>query len=114
MTTQQTPPEQRPKKKRRSSAERAAAKAERRRLRNRPIRTRFRTFIKRARLALASGDPAQAQAAVQQAQRVADWAAQKGVIHKNTAARYKSRLQQALNAVLKAKAASPAEAQGQG
>ncbi|GBD11277.1 30S ribosomal protein S20 [bacterium HR23] len=102
MTTEQTQQEQRPKK-RRSSAERAAAKAERRRLRNRPIRTRFRTFIKRARLALASGDVAQAASAGREAQRVADWAAQKGVIHTNTAGRYNSRLQLALNA-LKARA----------
>lgn len=107
MTTEQAQTEQQRPKKKRTSAERAAAKAERRRLRNRPIRTRFRTFIKKARQALASGDPAQAEVAVREAQRVADWAAQKGVIHRNTAARYKSRLQHALNA-LKAQATAKA------
>lgn len=110
MTTEPAKAEPPRPRKKRTGAERAAAKAERRRLRNRPIRTRFRTFVKKARQALSSGDPALAEGAVREAQRVADWAAQKGVIHPNTAARYKSRLQHALNA-LKAQAAARA---GQG
>ncbi|MFN3974682.1 MAG: 30S ribosomal protein S20 [Dehalococcoidia bacterium] len=110
MTTEPTQAEPKRPRKKRTSAERAAAKAERHRFRNRPIRTRFRTFVKKARQALGSGDLTRAEGAVREAQRVADWAAQKGVIHPNTAARYKSRLQRALNA-LKAQAAAGA---GQG
>jgi small subunit ribosomal protein S20 len=60
--------------------------------RNRAHRSRLRTAIKRLRTALASGDAAQAQAVLPATLSVIDKIAQKKVIHRNTAARYKSRL----------------------
>lgn len=63
-----------------------------------PIRTRTRTFLLRARGLLSSGaDPQAGQEAVLQATRQLDRAVSKGVLHRNTAARYKSRLMQRLN-----------------
>ena len=66
------------------------------------VRTTTRTQIKRARLLIASGKVTEADKAIQDAIRALDKAAEKGVIHKNNAARRKSRLMLALN---KAKAA---------
>lgn len=59
------------------------------RLRNRSIRSHLRTFIKQVRQA---GTPDAAQEALQRAISVIDKTAKKGIIHRNTAARYKSRL----------------------
>lgn len=57
----------------------------------------MRNCVRRARVALASGDREAAESVVRQACRELDKAAQKGVIHRNTAARTKSRLAQKLN-----------------
>jgi small subunit ribosomal protein S20 len=76
------------------SALKELRKAERRRQHNRVIRTRTRTFVKYARQAIAQGDPEAAQKAIQKAYQELDRAARKGVIHRNTAARLKSRLMQ--------------------
>jgi small subunit ribosomal protein S20 len=65
---------------------------EKRRLRNRVYRGRARTFVKRARLAIEEGTPEEAQAALLEAVRALDKAAEKGILHKNNAARRKSRL----------------------
>lgn len=70
-----------------------------RRARNRAVKTRMRTFVKRAQLAIEAGDMAQASEAVRAAVREIDKAAQKGVIHANQAARRKSRLMQRYNKV---------------
>jgi small subunit ribosomal protein S20 len=67
-----------------------------RRLRNRIVRGRARTFIKDAREKIASADPEEARAAALQAISSLDRAAAKGVIHKNNAARRKSRLMKKL------------------
>jgi len=66
------------------------------------VRTSTRTEIKKVRVLLASGKVAEADKALQEAVRALDKAAEKGVIHKNNAARRKARLMIALN---KAKAA---------
>ena len=76
------------------SALKELRKAERRRQRNRAIRSRVRTFVKYARQAIARADLEAAQKAIREAYRELDRAARKGVIHKNTAARLKSRLMQ--------------------
>ena len=70
--------------------------AERRRARNAPVRSRVKTFIKKARLDIDSGQIEQAQEDVRKAVSALDKAAQKGVIHKNNAARRKSRLMKKL------------------
>ena len=64
---------------------------EKRRVRNRAVRTRVRTTLKSARTALGVTGT-DATAAVIEAIRTLDKAVTKGVVHKNTAARKKSRL----------------------
>lgn len=59
------------------------------RLRNKAIRTRMRSSIKNVRQA---ADQDTAQAALQDAISVIDRTVKKGILHKNTGARYKSRL----------------------
>jgi small subunit ribosomal protein S20 len=78
------------------SAEKRILQNERRRQRNRSHRSRMRTAIKRLRAALDAGEAEKARELLPQAIRVIDKTAQKGVIHDNTAARYKSRLSQAV------------------
>ncbi len=74
---------------------------EKRRVRNRVYRGRARTFVTRARQALESDNPETAKAAVIQAVSELDKAAEKGIIHKNNAARRKSRLMKRLAALEK-------------
>ncbi len=69
---------------------------EKRRVRNRVYRGRARTFVNKARAAIVSGTPEDAKAAVVTAISVLDKAAEKGIIHKNNAARRKSRLMKRL------------------
>lgn len=64
---------------------------EKRRLRNRVIRTRVRTAVKAARTALSDKSP-NVSALVTEAIQLLDKAVTKGVIHRNTAARKKSAL----------------------
>jgi small subunit ribosomal protein S20 len=64
---------------------------EKRRLRNRAVRSRVRTAVKTARVALA-GASSDAGTVVLEAIRALDKAVTKGVIHRNTAARKKSSL----------------------
>ena len=64
---------------------------------NRVYRGRARTALKNARLTIKSGSIEEARAATQIATKALDKAAAKGVIHKNKAARQKSRLVQHLN-----------------
>ena len=61
------------------------------------VRTTTRTYIKRARALLATTKVAEAEQATLTALKALDRAAEKGVIHKNNAARRKSRLMRALN-----------------
>ncbi len=60
--------------------------------RNRAHRSRLRTAIKRLRSAVSSGDASAAEALMPQTFSVIDKIAQKGVIHSNSASRYKSRI----------------------
>ena len=90
--------------------------AERRAARNRPVRSALRTFVKKARtgiVGVARGTAEEAAALVAEAAKELDQAASKGIIHKNQAARRKSRLMHQLAVVAKAAAAraeAPAEA----
>ena len=56
------------------------------------LRTELRTAIKKVQKAIATGDAAAAKAALQSQQSVIDSIADKRIIHKNKAARHKSRL----------------------
>ncbi len=69
---------------------------EKRRLRNRYYRGRARTFIKKARKAIEMNDLENARAETIKAISALDKAAEKGIIHKNNAARRKSRLMKRL------------------
>ena len=84
------------------SAEKRIRVAERRRLRNRPYRTAARTFVKKAEVAIRVGDPATAATAVGDAISMLDRVAGKGIIHKNNAARRKSRLMAKFNRMIAA------------
>lgn len=68
---------------------------EKRRLRNRVFRGWARTAIRDARAAIDSGDATSKEAVLAAISRL-DKAAEKGVIHRNNAARRKSRLMKAL------------------
>ena len=76
--------------------------SEKRRVRNRQVRSETRTYIKRARAQIEAGELEEAQQSVAQAVRALDKAAEKGIIHKNNAARRKSRLVQRLNQAVEA------------
>ena len=70
--------------------------SERKRLRNRRVLSRARTFVKKTDRLIEAGDTEQAEETARQAIIALDKAAQKGVIHKNAAARSKSRLMKRL------------------
>jgi small subunit ribosomal protein S20 len=70
-----------------------------RRAYNRVYRTRTRTFVKKARETIQSNDIAKAIEATRAAIQDLDKAASRGVIHRNNAARRKSRLMKQLHAL---------------
>ncbi len=78
------------------SAIKRIRQSEKRRVRNRAIRSRMRTYVKQANTAIVTGDDA--GEAVRAAISELDRAAKKGIIHPNNAARRKSRLMHKLNA----------------
>lgn len=63
-----------------------------RREHNRQLRTRLRSALRDIRAAIDTNDPAQVKDALRQTISLVDKLAGKGLIHRNTAARYKSRL----------------------
>ncbi len=72
---------------------------ERRRVRNRLVISRARTEIKSARADIGKGDLEAARQATQVAMRTLDKAVSKGILHRNNAARRKSRLMKRLAAL---------------
>lgn len=74
------------------SAKKRARQAEKHRQHNASLRSMVRTYIKKVLSAVASGDKKLAQESLKAAQPVIDRMANKGLIHKNKAARHKSRL----------------------
>jgi len=79
------------------NAAKAMRQANRRRLRNRAARTSMRTVIRNVKEASNTGDGAALQAAFQSAVKKLDQAASKKFIHRNKAARLKSRLSALVN-----------------
>ena len=71
------------------------------RLRNRVYRGSARTFLRKAKSAIRAEDAEKSQVEVLNAIRALDKAAAKGVIHKNNAARRKSRLMARYNSLEK-------------
>jgi small subunit ribosomal protein S20 len=72
-----------------------------RRLRNRVYRGEARTFVREARAAILAEELEEARLSTFKAVKALDRAAEKGIIHKNNAARRKSRLMKQLNALEK-------------
>ncbi|HYE26184.1 MAG TPA: 30S ribosomal protein S20 [Clostridia bacterium] len=70
---------------------------------NRANTSQMRSALRKLRTALTSGDQAAAESQYRQAASVLDKSAKKGVIHKNTASRYKSRLAARVKKVAAAK-----------
>ena len=66
------------------------AQNERRRLRNKAVKSELKTAVRSFREAAAAGDPQTAAQALRTASRKLDKAVSKGVIHKNQAANRKS------------------------
>ena len=74
------------------SAEKRMRQNEKRRLVNRGNRGRLRTGIKKLRAELEGGDTGAVETLLPQTVSLIDKAVQKGVLHRNAAARFKSRL----------------------
>jgi small subunit ribosomal protein S20 len=79
------------------SAKRAHRKAERRRVLNKSQRSALRTQIKKVRVSAAASDADKATSELQAAIKKLDQSADKHLIHKNKAARLKSRLTKLVN-----------------
>lgn len=76
------------------SAKKMTRKIAKRTAVNRSRRSRMRTFIRKVEEAIASGNQNEAVAALRSAEPELMRAAQKGIVHKNTASRKVSRLAQ--------------------
>lgn len=74
------------------SSEKRVRQSEKRRVINRSHRTKVRTYIKKLRSALESGSQQDVAQILPETMSVIDKSVQKGVLHANAAARYKSRL----------------------
>jgi small subunit ribosomal protein S20 len=79
------------------SSEKRVRQNEKRREVNRNNRGRLRTSIKKLRAALTTNDAASVQELLPATISTIDKAVQKGVLHRNAAARYKSRLTTRVN-----------------
>ncbi len=79
------------------SAEKRERQEAKRRLRNRMAKSTMRTAIKKFDSAVAAGDKEAAGKAFAESSKLLDSVAGKGIIHRNTAARKKSRLAHAYN-----------------
>ena len=81
-----------------AQARKRARQADKRRLQNQAQRSQMRTYVKRVVKVIAGGNKDEAVAAYKEAVPVIDSSVNKGLIHRNKAARHKSRL----NAQIKA------------
>ncbi len=82
-----------------ASAKKRARQSEKRRTHNAALRSELRTMIKKVRKSIGTGDKQAAQAALRDSQSRIDAITDKGIIHKNAAARHKSRLSAAIKAM---------------
>ncbi|MBQ3393516.1 MAG: 30S ribosomal protein S20 [Lachnospiraceae bacterium] len=79
------------------SAKKRILTSAKRQARNKAVKSSVKTTVKKVRAAVESGDQAAAAAALKEASSIIGSAANKGVLHKNTAARKVSRLAAAVN-----------------
>lgn len=82
------------------SAEKRARQNEKRRVRNKAVKTRIKHVTKEVRLSAGETSKEEALAKLKAAQSIVDNALKKGVIHKKTAARKISRLSKLVNAIV--------------
>ena len=82
-----------------NQARKRARQAEKHRKHNQHLRSMLRTSIKKVAYAIAEGDKEKAAAAYKDGVPVIDRMADKGLIHKNKAARHKSRLNAQIRAL---------------
>jgi small subunit ribosomal protein S20 len=82
-----------------AQARKRARQATKQRALNMSQRSALRTAIKKVRKAIGAGDKTAAQVVFNDSQSVIDSIADKNIVHKNTAARYKSRLSAAIKAL---------------
>jgi small subunit ribosomal protein S20 len=80
-------------------AKKRARQNEKSRQHNASLRSMARTYLKKVDAAIEAGNAEQAQAAFTAAVPVLDRIADKGIIHKNKAARHKSRLNSKIKAL---------------
>ena len=80
-------------------ARKRARQAEKRRIHNASLRSMFRTYVKKVAATIEAGDKEKALTSFVEAQPVIDRIADKGIVHKNKAARHKSRLLKKINAM---------------
>jgi small subunit ribosomal protein S20 len=80
-----------------TSAEKRWAQSEKRRSRNKKVKSEIRTDAKKVVIAVQGKDKASAESALKAMIKNIDTAAHKGIVKKNTAARKKSRMQRLVN-----------------
>lgn len=88
------------------SALKRIRQAERRRMRNQMVKSRVKSLLKKARLSIEAGNLEQARLSVGDAISALDRAAERGVLHRNNAARRKSRLMKRYNSAFTAPTAT--------
>ncbi len=81
------------------SAKKRIRQAEKRRDRNRGVRSELRSTVKTLRQTIAAGDGEAARALLPKTTSLIDSTARKGIIHANAAARTNSRLAKAVGAI---------------
>lgn len=82
-----------------AQAKKRARQNDKQRAHNASLRTQLRTAVKKVRKAIASGDQEAALKQMQVSQSIIDRIADKKIVHKNMAARTKSRLVRAIKAM---------------
>lgn len=82
-----------------AQARKRARQAVKQRAHNAGLRTAFRTAVKKVVKAIEAGDKATAQSVFVESVKIIDRIADKGIFHKNKAARHKSRLSARIKAM---------------
>ncbi|MBQ9259352.1 MAG: 30S ribosomal protein S20 [Neisseriaceae bacterium] len=82
-----------------AQARKRARQAVKQRAHNAGLRTAFRTAVKKVVKAIEAGDKAAAQSVFVESVKIIDRIADKGIFHKNKAARHKSRLSARIKAM---------------
>jgi len=83
-----------------AQAKKRARQASHQRVHNMAQRSAYRTAVKKVRKAILAGDKAAAQSALNESMSAMDCLADKNIVHKNKAARHKSRLSAAIKAMV--------------